>query len=1732
MAFEELTPELKEELYQKYRDMLSQKEDRFEKKLSEEQKKILKDFRYGNTWNYKGNGLKESVADMLRTKYKKPSDMFKNEFLWLVEEWVLPRFREHFFWAVDNCIKWQLSMTYYRRSYRTDTYALYAEYIDSILRSFHANMCMEHTVEELLLNKISDMEYCYAERVLYDDVALNEYAIAYELDNGNKAVEEALTDILMGEDAPALKRTHIRGIIFSRNAEMHKLLGKLLLAARLQEGLRQAICESADAGTIEALTEIIRVICENDLIRFSAVKRAVGTWTGLMAVDSSDLDRISGKTMRLIEECISDKAKAEEYIFSEDCMQIYIGLWAVGVKELADSAQYIDKISENGSKHQILAAGYYLRSTEHKTLMNNNAKRVLKAHLQELDIAAVYLPLFMPETDRIIRSDNYEQTLRLYFKDDNAAEYYDLLNKLLDNVTKKQLEFSPCIFPWYAAILKRSDIIMRMSLLAAALNDEEKTDFCCTLLKDIDCTYGERGRVLKMLLKCPKNDHQRRALFQCLSDRDSDTANAAYKIISEGLIAVHDENYLQMEEMLKYKSAAIRSNLLNLMYKQCDEGLLCSVQRLISDKKEEKRTAALDIIMTLQKDEGRQKLFSDCRSLAENISSPTAKERILLESILGKKEDLEQKQELFTDEDKYIPSTDNAEFTQKCVEVFMRYFPESKLDKLLLGEKSALNGIIGAAKKLLSGKENKIAQAVADLKALDALVEQHAEKEYIGINGEPVLLGNDRHFSEKYTNESGKSRYRTPLQQIWDDWYNENICSPERLWRMIQLTYSNPYNGQKLPWDKYTAEVFGEGYENTVMLKYRGQCVSIVNHLMYKYNIKQDMIYLGGAIYLWYIKCLPESDVRIQPAKVTTGGYSFTPSPMLMSENAKISIIASNAVLENDEHFDELFPLIVAAGEKTYRNTQEKNRYMSYYIGSMCDRPYRFMRADPCAYLVAAHRGLISRKTLLHTLFQENMLTYSLSQLSFLITAVRDSDRDVSNRRNGAYRRINGTDRLKKLLGSPENYDEEYKRFCELITDMYETVVGEVLSVELGRGDSPTKYSAVIPEIERIYGAKYFTKILAALGKDTLDRSTYFYGDKALSKKSCLSMLLAVCIPFGTESAEELGELLKAADISDKRLVEAALYSPEWLGLADELLGWEGFQSACYYFMAHMNERFDNRRAAMIAKYTPLSPEQLYRGAFDIKWFRSAYEAMGEKRFDLIYNAAKYISDGTKHSRARKYADAVLGKIASAEAETAISDKRNKDLLMAYALIPLKNDKELRERYLFLQKFLKESKKFGAQRIQSEKIAVETALDNLALNAGFTDTMRLTLRMEGKIAEDNAELFEDNTIDGVSLKLSVDEYGKSEIICAKDGKALKSIPAKLKKHEYVLRLTAMKKQLTEQFRRTKIMLEQAMEDSTEFTAEELSLLAESPVAAALLNKLVFRSGEALGFLQGMQLISCDGSIAKLNAKDTLIVAHPYHIYSAKKWPEYQQYLFKNSIVQPFKQVFRELYVKTEEEALMPRSMRYSGNQIQPNKAAACLKTRRWIADVENGMQKVFYKDDIIATMYAMADWFSPADIEAPTLEWVEFFNRNNGMPLEIRNVPDVVFSEVMRDVDLAVSVAHAGGVDPETSHSTIEMRAALLEFTLPLFKLNNVRIEGAHAHIEGSRASYTVHLGSGVIHKKGGAMIAVLPVHSQHRGRLFLPFADDDPKTAEIITKVLLFAEDKKIKDPFILEQI
>lgn len=1721
--------------------------------MNAEQKKFLNDMsEVGNGRPYTSRYTLKFYEGLRTGVYKKPSEFFGQEMGWLFQGYILPRFREDLLVALDVCTSWQYGQSYYRRSFRSADYLIYFENMMRMVRSFHERLCFDSDIADILEGKLSDEEKAYQDNRSWCVPGYTQEAIAAELNRGNEQLRRVLTDSIMGEGGALLTHDVIGGIVKSTDKEMHELLGKLLLASRLQEGLRQAICEKADEGTPEAFRTLLKVIAENDLIRFSAVKRAVGTWTGLLTPDSGDLERISGKTVSLIVRCMEDSVERERCLASEDSMEIYIALWSMAFGEVKDACKRVVEYAHKGSHHQLLTAGYFIENLEKPRFAHKVAKHVVKAHAEEQDILAVYLPHLMSELYhkmRPVMAENGEGKkgrrsyckLEEFFDNREEAEgYYALLKEIRVGIKGKEQTFSPCIFPWYAAKLRRDATVLRLAYIASALQDNGKIDEVCEMFGDADA--GNRDDVLQLLLAYPETDVQRRTLTAALCDKSEYTKKYAYTYIRTATLS--EENYLQMEDMLRYKAADARANLITLLYERDDEALYGSVSRLLSDKKEEKRTAALDMVMQLSKDEKRSALYARCLPLAMGIEAPTTKEKVLLDAIAGTSAEEEtQVEALYSEEDSYAPVLPDNAYTEECVAIYMRYFPESQLGAVVYPKKysSPLALLKNVAKSLTGGEGETCKQAKEDLLSLSRLVEEHSKDEFTGYDG-TVKTMNCSAWEFLIKKDDGTKE--VPFRELWEQWYRERNMTPERLLRAnVLLAAYEKNNDYTEAAGKYVVKLYGKDYDRFLELPYGMQVLRIVEHLdkamLPEATRLAEKKAMAVAVNLWFMKAVPDSDVVLKYTYLT--GRNSTNIHLL--GHAQITLLTGALNNPDKEHSADCLALKYMVAERcdkcnrlddTQRYYARRGIFTPFYelVSRVRESGVAFPGVND--FLRAAYWGDISERTLYWFLFREEYMGDGLRTLSNVTKTVREQGRQVANRGGYSAWSARMSDRdAKALVGrdvtSDVPFTEEDKKLLTYVCGLYEKMLNVVLAVELHRGDSETEFSKNIREIQRIYGMDNFVAILSAMGKDTLERCSY---SATISKKGALSHLLSVCVPEEGDNAEALRQAVAGTDISEKRLIEAAMYAPEWIGIVGEYLGWEGFFSACYYFMAHMNESFDDRRKAIIAKYTPLTDEELNQGAFDIDWFRSAYESMGKKRFDMIYDAAKYISDGAKHSRARKYADAALGKTGVDEAEKVIADKRNKDLLMAYALIPLGDEDDMCRRYLFLQKFLKESKQFGSQRAASEKKAVEIGMRNLAMNAGYADVTRLSLRMETKLIDDSRALFEDKTVGEVVVRLQVNDDGTTEIVCVKGGKPLKSVPAALKKNEYIVKLTETKKALTEQYRRTRVMFEQAMEDGIAFTVGELDALRDNPVVLPILRYLVFIHNQRIGFLSANVLTDYAGNETTLADNAEVVVAHPYHIYRDGHWTEYQRYLFERKLIQPFKQVFRELYVKTAEEAEMKHSLRYSGNQIQPAKTVACLKSRRWVADVEDGLQKVYYRENIVARIYAMADWFSPADIEAPTLEWVEFSDRRTGKELTIKDIPDILFSEVMRDVDLAVSVAHAGGVDPETSHSTVEMRAALLSFTLPLFRLTNVEIQGSHAHIEGKLGNYTVHLGSGVIHKQGGAMIHVLPVHSQHRGKLFLPFADDDPKTAEILTKVLFLAEDSKIKDPTIAAQL
>ncbi len=124
----------------------------------------------------------------------------------------------------------------------------------------------------------------------------------------------------------------IRGIFKSTNSRLHEALGKLLVAAARQEGLRQAIVENIDHGTLDAQLTIMKLIQEHQLTRFSSVIRAVDTWMGL-GYNSFENQKITEEVLSLAIQAIENDNFTKELLQSERTIDIYVALWAISTKD-------------------------------------------------------------------------------------------------------------------------------------------------------------------------------------------------------------------------------------------------------------------------------------------------------------------------------------------------------------------------------------------------------------------------------------------------------------------------------------------------------------------------------------------------------------------------------------------------------------------------------------------------------------------------------------------------------------------------------------------------------------------------------------------------------------------------------------------------------------------------------------------------------------------------------------------------------------------------------------------------------------------------------------------------------------------------------------------------------------------------------------------------------------------------------------------------------------------------------------------------------------------------------------------------------------------------------------------------------------------------------------------------------------------------------------------------------
>ena len=1573
----------------------------------------------------------------------------------------------------------QFSSSMWRRSYHSSDFGYHAVRAVMDLAGCLYLETYDQNVKELLT--------CAHDWVRGFDVRL-----ALELRRGNEEICAMVWEAMAGENTEVLLSSAIiRAVVISGREELVDQLLKLLLAARLQEGLRQQILENADAGSVQTLTRILKLCIDEDLFRYSSVIRAFDTWTGLGYGDADG--RAVKKCAVLAYDCLTDAEERKRYLESSNSLEAYFALWGMGCMEVADTDRMVRHLLDDGEKYRRILGWLFVSRTDSSRYKMHLAGEYLNERDEEL---LAWITGCLSVTSSVFNTWSYRKEPFTPEKNPDFPEekekrrrLFQALKETAAFIGNKNRTFTGNPFAFTSVTLENTPVISCMMSLAGYGGDEEMTEELAGLR--IWMNVQQRQAFYQNLLQPQKKAAHRALLREALQDRSVQVKERAVQRLSDCRLTGEDLEALA--DSLRSKSSGLRKAVLSVLEKQEPRTLTAVIGKMLSGGEEYQIQAAVELLLGFT--ETHPELVQAQTEAVERLkdASLSTQTRILFDRLVaGKKKE----EEAWTEENGF------GLYDPKALEDAAARLEEQKRTEAAAGRLFSIQQL----NAMLPSKEEYLSL----LGRMNDVFVRHADYEY---------------EMEAYDGSRSKILFGDVSRQF--------VPIPASFGNSALLRAQQAVTPEMIPfWEEFRKALGVYGTDPSKML---GLCYTACRwNGPYLYDKKPAD---------WFVKL----------EKVLAPEYHKDGYDAFQARYWQMADIIS--LLPQFFQPEEVFPLALQYYRSVLRLIGEENLYREY-LEPLRESSYIYLsgRSDfPINHRMAGFwRRMLRRSAQTPEAFQEwFLLEYTLERRGkgavteglTLEDDFRACEEKILPKEMLYERLLTGRDAAGDLrtLTNPTLARSRGKKILDTwpwAGELVRTAVNRIVEVEEKRGELPTPLTTPARAIERFEGAEYFCGLLAALGKENFFRG-YFYSTET-TKQAVLSRLLKRCYPEKGDTSEKLKELLGDTDIKEKRLAEAVMYAPQWAGFAEEILKWPGLKKGVWFFHAHINETFSAEKETEVALYSPISPQQFNDGAFDREWFLAAYRELGEKRFHVLYQSAKYITSGNSaHRRSQLYADAVLGKLDARELEREIEEKRNQEKLRCYPLVPIREGdrKEALRRYEFIQKFLKESRQFGSQRRESEKKAVATALENLAMSAGFSDVNRMTWYLESEKLKELTPLFEGVNLDGVILRLEIDGEGNASLAVEKGGKPLKTLPKALSKNETALRLKETVKELKEQKRRAGESLERAMMESTVFRVDELEKILDNPVLAPQASGLVWTLEHTNGFLQktdtGLILQDIRGSRHSLKQDAGLRVSHPHDLITAGEWADYMHVLYEEKRKQPFKQVFREYYPITEEERQERTvSRRYAGHQVQPQKTVALLKGRGWTVDYEEGLQKVFYRENLIVRMYALADWFSPADIEAPTLEEIQFFDRETGKTVELEAVPPVLFSETMRDIDLVVSVAHVGGVDPEASHSTVEMRTAIARELVSLLKLTNVSFIGAHAKIYGTLANYSVHLGSGVVHGEGIGMIAILPVHSQARGRIFLPFADDDPKTAEIMSRIILLSEDKKIKDPAILSQI
>jgi len=1131
--------------------------------------------------------------------------------------------------------------------------------------------------------------------------------LALEIDEGNEQVLHWIHELFNGDNNAGLM-THeiIKGLLMSHSSQAHKWVGDLLLAAKLQEGLRQTIVECMDEGSKEGFLYLSKVILDHDLVRFSSVVRALDVWTGLGI--SAQKPAVIKKCLGTGYRCLTEDAYAKECLASNDALLIYIGLWSMAFDDVMSTENPLKHLMSAPDKYKRIVALGFLSQTSVPHFQHILAAPLLADPDDEVK-CWVLGNLFSDAERNSIRPINWGGLIK--YKEIEGAgspeELFSKLKNMLDHLPRKELVFKESLFPWCQASVSYDQLIVKMLLTFAG----NQTDSMVDLMLDYrDKMSAEtRSVFIDVFLNKPQTNKQKIAILELMGDKSSSVRSDALRVV-EGLPLSQDD-YRIIEDLLQYKSGDLRKNAISMLLRQSPQALLGSIQHLFEEKNENKHLAALDMIAAVENDANYMKILPQCQQMAKLLAGSSQKIKILAEKI-----------------------TDSARPVYSAANGFGLYEPKQEIS---LPEIAGPKGF--SAKDILSSNFFEIKMI---LQALSDLIDQHKAYEYEveDWNGSfsKVVLGgeyNIRCIKNRVDRALNLDNY--PLPEVWRGAaLDYSLTTP----KLLELLFY--YNINQFSSSSENQEWYDTLVANLFPLKHK-ELKGTLKKPPYSSHIHTILSALLN-------DCAPE---EVFPLCRDMSGYIYQKTPVRRFAE------------EYEQKDNQIFYY------RSHKSCLVDAEEISYWHRKISDSIYNeqsFTEGFQIRYAYYKASGYKSHASLQLADF-EKAFTLGLVDENELFTELCGRPLSAKN--------------LAKLTDTKRHGNKDLAS-CLKLYQVGHKVVDRIVGIELKRGDMTTEVSHLAAKIHRCSGTRFFVDILVGAEKDTFVRGYNFVGDDS-TKKQIFSHLLKCCYPAEGEDENTLRELLMGIKITDKQLIDATMYAPQWLDIVKQYLDWPGLKSACWYFHAHVNETFTPEKETIVARFSPVSPQDFKDGAFDIAWFNEAYSTLGEKRFQIVYDSAKYIAGGGLHKRAQLFADAVFGKISLEHAKTIIREKRNKDYVLCYGLIPLGKDKmDTLTRYEFLHGFLKESKQFGAQRRESEGKAVSIALENLARNAGFQDVTRFTWSMETEKINSIAQYLQPTPVGDMELMISIDELGRAAVVVKKNGKVLKDIPAKLKANDY------------------------------------------------------------------------------------------------------------------------------------------------------------------------------------------------------------------------------------------------------------------------------------------------------------------------------------------------------------